>query len=148
MPWAFTPEQICELKESFKLYDKDNIGFIGLEEMKIVMRSLGYHMVDEEITELISQVDSDGIGTIDIVEFIGFLARRCREESNEGVSDIMKMFDKDKDGKVSILDLKEVLLEAGESLSDNALNEVFATYANNGQYMSEEQLKNFLLAKI
>jgi calmodulin len=148
MPWAFTPEQLCEIKESFKLYDKDNIGFIGLEEMKIVMRSLGYHMLDEEITELISQVDSDGIGTIDIVEFIGFLARKCREESNEGVSDIMNMFDKDKDGKVSILDLKEVLLEAGESLSDNALNEVFAAYAGNEKYMSEEQLKNFLLAKL
>ena len=38
MPWAFTPEQLCALKESFKLYDKDNIGFIGLEEMKMVMR--------------------------------------------------------------------------------------------------------------
>ncbi|CAG8831828.1 11091_t:CDS:2, partial [Gigaspora margarita] len=53
-----------ELKEAFKVFDKDNNGLISAAELKQVMNSIGEKLTDEEIDEMIHEADVDGDGQI------------------------------------------------------------------------------------
>ncbi|XP_066930098.1 uncharacterized protein [Clytia hemisphaerica] len=58
-----------ETKLAFKMFDKDQNGFIDKEELKLVMASLGEQLTDDEIQEMMAEADLDGDGTIDYNEF-------------------------------------------------------------------------------
>merc|ERR1719217_1657590 len=58
-----------ELREAFKVFDKDNNGFISAAEPRHVMTNLGEKLTDEEVDEMIREADIDGDGIIDYKEF-------------------------------------------------------------------------------
>ncbi|KAL2338407.1 hypothetical protein Fmac_012853 [Flemingia macrophylla] len=59
------------LKEAFDVFDKDNDGLISVEELALVLTSLGLRegMKIEECKEMINKVDMDGDGMVNFHEF-------------------------------------------------------------------------------
>ncbi|XP_042400122.1 calmodulin-like isoform X2 [Zingiber officinale] len=57
-----------ELKEAFKVFDKDQNGFISKNEN--VMMSLGEKLTDEEVDQMIKEADLDGDGQVNYEEFV------------------------------------------------------------------------------
>ncbi len=55
-----TEDQISEFREAFSLFDKDGDGFITAKELGTVMRSLGQNPTEQELSEMIAEVDTDG----------------------------------------------------------------------------------------
>ena len=53
-----------EMKEAFKVFDKDGDGFISAAELKEVMKSLEEKLSDEEVKEMLTEADTDGDGKI------------------------------------------------------------------------------------
>jgi Ca2+-binding EF-hand superfamily protein len=51
-----------ELREAFKVFDKDGNGFVSAAELKHVMTNLGEKLTDEEVDEMIREADVDGDG--------------------------------------------------------------------------------------
>ncbi len=64
-----TNEQIAELKEAFSLVDKDGDGSITAKELGTVQCSLGYNQTKAELQAMINEVNADGNGTLDFLEF-------------------------------------------------------------------------------
>ncbi len=58
-----------ELREAFKVFDKDGNGYISAAELKHVYTSIGEPMTDSEVEEVIREVDVDGDGQINYEEF-------------------------------------------------------------------------------
>ena len=54
-----------ELRNSFKVFDKDGNGYISAAELRLVMTNLGEKMTDDEVDEMIREADKDGDGQID-----------------------------------------------------------------------------------
>ena len=54
-----------ELREAFKVFDRDGTGTISRDELKAVMKSLGENLSEEEIDEMLKLADKDGDGHID-----------------------------------------------------------------------------------
>ena len=46
--------------EAFKLFDSDNSGTISIDELEVVMNSLGQKPTDEELKKMIAEADADG----------------------------------------------------------------------------------------
>merc|ERR1719361_684847 len=59
-----------EIKEAFKVFDKDGNGYISAAELRHVMTNLGEKLTDEEVDEMIREADIDGDGQVNYEEFV------------------------------------------------------------------------------
>ncbi|KAI6692612.1 hypothetical protein NL676_020322 [Syzygium grande] len=59
-----------ELKEAFKVIDKDQDGYISPNELKRAMINLEAKLTEEELEQMMREADLDGDGQINYEEFI------------------------------------------------------------------------------
>ncbi|GLB41005.1 putative glycoside hydrolase family 92 protein [Lyophyllum shimeji] len=140
-------EQISEFKEAFSLFDKDGDGTITTKELGTVMRSLGQNPTEAELQDMINEVDADGNGTIDFPEFLTMMARKMRDtDSEEEIKEAFKVFDKDGNGYISAAELRHVMTNLGEKLSDTEVDEMIreADVDGDGQINYDEFVKMML----
>lgn len=111
--------QIAEFKEAFSLFDKDGDGTITTKELGTVMRSLGQNPTEAELQDMVNEVDADGNGTIDFPEFLTMMARKMKDtDSAEEIKEAFKVFDKDGNGLISANELRHIMTNLGEKLTD------------------------------
>lgn len=53
-----------EIREAFRVFDKESRGHINADEFRFVMRNIGAQMTEEEIEEMIEEADHDHDGLI------------------------------------------------------------------------------------
>jgi hypothetical protein len=67
-----------EIKEAFKVFDKDGNGFISAAELRHVMTNLGEKLTEDEVDEMIREADVDGDGQINYEEFVKMMVSRAK----------------------------------------------------------------------
>ena len=65
-----------ELREAFKVFDKDGNGFISAAELRHVMTNLGEKLSDAEVDEMIREADVDGDGQVNYEEFVKMMVAK------------------------------------------------------------------------
>ena len=58
-----------EIREAFKVFDKDGNGFISAAELRHVMTTLGEKLSEDEVEEMIREADVDGDGQVRCCDF-------------------------------------------------------------------------------
>ena len=72
------------LKDIFKRYDDDGSGEVDAGELMEIMQSLGVSATEQEINAMVSEIDSDGSGTIDFDEFKTMVHKAMEDGSGRG----------------------------------------------------------------
>lgn len=54
-----------ELKEAFRLYDKEGNGYITTGVLREILKELDDKITNEDLDSMIEEIDSDGSGTVD-----------------------------------------------------------------------------------
>lgn len=116
------PEQVIQLEEAFNLFDADQSGAIDYRELKAAMKALGIQVKKEELKKMITDVDSDGSGSIEFPEFLEMMtAKMGPSDTREELQKVFDSFDEDKSGKISFANLKRIAKQLGENLTDEEL---------------------------
>lgn len=120
------------------------------------MRSLGQNPTEAELQDMINEVDADGNGTIDFPEFLTMMARKMKDtDSEEEIREAFRfensldspwiyhyfsVFDKDGNGYISAAELRHVMTNLGEKLTDEEVDEMIreADIDGDGQVNYEE----------
>ncbi|XVE71493.1 hypothetical protein DITRI_Ditri10aG0154800 [Diplodiscus trichospermus] len=122
-----------ELKRVFATFDKNGDGFITKQELRESLKNIRLFMTEKEVEEIVMKVDANGDGLIDFDEFCTLCqamdghseegVRRGSEDGNgihveegdiEGdLKEAFDVFDKDKDGLISVEELGSVLCSLG-----------------------------------
>uniref|UniRef100_A0A0N4ZC33 G_PROTEIN_RECEP_F1_2 domain-containing protein n=1 Tax=Parastrongyloides trichosuri TaxID=131310 RepID=A0A0N4ZC33_PARTI len=63
-----------ELREAFRLYDKEGNGYINVSDLREILRALDDNITEEELDEMITEIDADGSGTVDFDEFMEMMS--------------------------------------------------------------------------
>jgi len=64
-----------DLRDAFKTFDKDNKGFVTVNELKAILTSIGDRLTGEEVEDLMKMADLDGDGKMNYSEFAKILAK-------------------------------------------------------------------------
>ncbi|KTF91326.1 hypothetical protein cypCar_00017549, partial [Cyprinus carpio] len=78
-------EELDEIREAFRVLDRDGNGFISKQELGMAMRSLGYMPSEVELAIIMQRLDMDGDGQVDFDEFMTILGPKLlSSETREG----------------------------------------------------------------
>ena len=67
------------LAEAFRVFDRDGDGTISVKELSDVMRELGEAMSDDDIKNVMSGIDANSDGRMNLEEFSEAVTREARE---------------------------------------------------------------------
>jgi len=59
-----------ELKEAFRLYDREGNGYITTATLSEILAALDDKLTSEDLEGMIAEIDTDGSGTVDFDEFM------------------------------------------------------------------------------
>ncbi|KAH6939958.1 hypothetical protein HPB50_022839 [Hyalomma asiaticum] len=65
-----------EIREAFKVFDRNGDGFVSAAELRHVMTTMGEKLSHEEVDEMIREADQDGDGRINYEEFVSMVTSK------------------------------------------------------------------------
>jgi calmodulin len=124
----FSENQLQDLKQAFRLFDREEHGIITTEEIGSVLRKLGLFPTELELQQILNDIDIDGDGTFSFDEFVqlmfnmGSLTQVSAEQEDKELKAAFQVFNRTGDGYISSIDLRSVLQSLGEYLTNDESN--------------------------
>ncbi|XP_023816505.1 calcium-binding protein 2 isoform X3 [Oryzias latipes] len=129
------PEEMEELREAFKEFDKDKDGFITCKDLGECMRTMGYMPTEMELIELSQQICG---GRVDFEDFVDLMGPKMLAETADMIGvkelrDAFREFDSDGDGQISLGELREAMRKLmGQQLKHCEIDEILRDVDLNG----------------
>jgi len=139
-------DEIADLREAFSMFDTDGNGSVDAKELREVMRSLGQNPSNREIMEMINSVDDNGDACIDFDEFVILMqSQSSKDDPDKELRDAFKVFDSDGNGSIDRDELKKLMTNLGQHLSDGEVDAMMELVdANNDGEISFEEFKTMM----
>ena len=99
-------EQMEEIKEAFDLFDVDHSGSIDYAPRR--RSALGVKVGKDELRKMITDVDADGSGSVELPEFIAMMTAKMGDNDSEEIEKVFKMFDTMGKGRIEFSDFKKI----------------------------------------
>lgn len=121
------PNNKAEIKKVFATFDKNGDGFITKQELIESLKNIRFLITEKEVEEMVVKVDANGDGLIDLDEFYmlckSSMVNGTEDDKgggggggtgeDEDLKEAFDVFDKDKDGLISVEELGFVLSSLG-----------------------------------
>ncbi|XP_072921519.1 calcium-binding protein 1-like isoform X3 [Hemitrygon akajei] len=131
-------EEIEELRDAFREFDKDKDGFIGCKDLGNCMRTMGYMPTEMELIELSQQINMNLGGHVDFDDFLELMGPKLLAETADMIGvkelrDAFKEFDTNGDGEISTTELREAMKKLlGQQIGHRDIEEILKDVDLNG----------------
>ncbi|CAL8238166.1 unnamed protein product [Merluccius merluccius] len=132
------PEELDELRDAFKEFDKDKDGFISCKDLGNCMRTMGYMPTEMELIELSQQINMNLGGHVDFEDFVELMGPKLLAETADmiGIKELkeaFREFDTNGDGAISISELREAMRKLlGQQVCPKDLEDILRDVDLNG----------------
>ncbi|KAL8161145.1 hypothetical protein V2J09_012634 [Rumex salicifolius] len=149
-PMRRSKKEAQDMEKVFQKFDANGDGRISASELESLLRALGSETSQEEVSRMMSEMDKDGDGFIDLNEFAEF--HRGSEEilddsgnGNRELREAFDMYDKDKNGLISARELHTVLKSLGEKVSMKDCSKMISSVDADGDgHVNFEEFKKMM----
>lgn len=140
-------QQIDELRKTFVGLDKNGDGYLSVNELKAGFENISISS-SVKVEEILKSCDSNLNGLIDYNEFITATMNWHKTLSQDLLESAFKAYDKDKNGTISLNEIKQFL--GGEDTElDGVWSKILNEADTNGDGVIDlEEFKTLMLAKI
>jgi len=111
-------QEIKQLREAFRSYDKEKTGEITIQDLKITLKELGFKCSREEIQQLIDDINIDHSDTIKYSEFLAAAMNAKSYLTKEKLWITFKHFDTDDSNYITPRDIKTAMIKCGKEVTD------------------------------
>ncbi|RNF05539.1 centrin [Trypanosoma rangeli] len=140
--------QRAEIAEAFRILDVDGTETITPNDLKVVLRALGYEPQKDAIKELVAEMDKSGVSSnLILPEFEAIMKGKFFAEDSEEVLLSFPHFTKGNSDYITLDDLKRVAEEVGEDMPEDVLKAMIkeADVVDHDQRVSKEEFLRMLL---
>ena len=145
------PEEIDKQKQAeselfkvFQEFDEDKSGSIDCEELGQAMERMGRPMTEDQIENLLMQVDTEGTGAINFVDFASIFGIRAtpvdyeaaeRAETLNQLAEAratFKTFDFDNSDSIDMAELDAIMKAMGKKMTEQQLHKMMSSVDTDG----------------
>ena len=112
--------QRTELRTMFDSVDTSGDGSIDVEELGLLLQTLGQQFTQAELRDTVRQLDQDGSGSIEFEEF-ALLVTKWQEAE---LRDVFAYFDGDDSGDIGLVEFRSALQALGQELTTEQVNQL------------------------
>ncbi|ESO02648.1 hypothetical protein HELRODRAFT_161938 [Helobdella robusta] len=143
-----TTKSFPEFRETFDIFDWNKDGKIDESELGQMMSKLGQEVDPNEVKVILKKADKDGDGFINFNEFVDVMLANIGVDETELIRQAFQVIDVDKSGKISAKELKNVLKNLGDIISDQETDELIREIDLNGdgEVDYEEKLSHSIVS--
>ena len=123
------------------LFDKNSDGFVHTQELGTLVRAINLNPSEAEIIEMMKKVDANNSGQFDLTSLENLIRDRGNDpDTLDDVVTALKVFDADKDGKISVEEFTYAMVNMGERMTEQEIQEIVADcqLVNNNQIALED----------
>ena len=130
--YGLTDEELWDCQLTFKNFDRDNSNSIDAEELGRLLRVNGLKPLDSEVLEMLAKYDLDKSGKIEFVEFVQiYKDLKPKNPNMDEMVNAFNFFDGDKNGYLDMNELKYLLCNRGEKVSEAEVEKFFKSLDKN-----------------
>merc|ERR1719436_1539685 len=113
-----------------------------------MLNALGQNPTDGELNVMIESIDTED-GRIDFPDFLSLMAKKMKEaDTEEELIEAFKVFDKNEDGFISALELRDCMKNLGEKLTDAEVDEMIREADMDGDgHINYDEFVKMMMAK-
>ena len=120
-------------KDAFKSFDKKNEDKIKVGDIEPAMKRLGHTIKPDWFEKIEHTIDSEGTGYILFEEFCTIVERKMRDDEDEReLREMFKSLDKEKRGEVNTSELRWILKNLGDDLTEADIDDMIADVDTDG----------------
>merc|ERR1711994_928711 len=106
-------------QDAFAHFDSLKNGMISTKLLGPLLRHCGENPSESEIQDMVNEVDKDATGTIKFPNFLDLMSIKFSDNNAEDeIREAFKVFDGDGNGYINRQELRSVMMNLGEKLSD------------------------------
>ncbi|ELU00393.1 hypothetical protein CAPTEDRAFT_170356 [Capitella teleta] len=145
----FTEKHEKAAMDAFKAFDKKGEGHVKVGDIEFAMKKMGHTFKSEFLEKLEDVIDTEGTGFIQFEEFCTIVKKKMQEDEDEReLKEIFRVLDKDKKGEVNVSELRWILKNLGDDLTEEDIDDMIADVDTDGSgWVDYEEFAHLMLSE-
>ena len=125
-PENISPEVFADIKKLFEVFDEDEVGYISIDQLFVLMKALDVKPLEEEEEDLVKKADPNGEGYFTMDGLMSILEEKLKAtDTIEDLIEQMTILNRGKDGgTIPTPELKQYLTTMGSKFTPEEADEM------------------------